>query len=144
MYGSARTFEVGAGKSITMSEATNATDPHLLADQNGIVSGLATSYWVGSKVITGESLDQNIEITFIEPATKQIYLSAPLSDVGANKSTIKIISNRITPLIGLECKDFIQSSTGQDVRNRTQVYPTRLSTGSDKLLKVDMLSLIHI
>ena len=139
VYGSARTFEVGAGKSITMTESTNATDPHLLADQNGIVSGLATSYWVGSKVITGESLDQNIEITFVEPATKQVYLSAPLSDVGAAKGTIKIISNRITPLIGLECKDFIQSSTGQDVRNRTQVYPTRLSTGSDKLLKVDML-----
>ena len=53
--------------------------------------------------------------------------------------SIKIISNRVTPLIGLECKDFIQSSTGQDVRNRTQVYPTRLSTGSDTLLKVDMI-----
>ena len=139
VYGSSRTFEVGAGKSITMGNATNADDPYLLADQNSIISGLATSYYVGSKVITGESLDQNIEITFVEPNTKQVYLSAPLSSTGASKSTIKIITNRITPLIGLECKDFIQSSTGQDVRNRTQVYPTRLSTGSDTLLKVDML-----
>ena len=139
VYGSSRTFEVGAGKSITMGNATNVDDPYLLADQNSIISGLATSYYVGSKVITGESLDQNIEITFVEPNTKQVYLSAPLSSTGASKSTIKIITNRITPLIGLECKDFIQSSTGQDVRNRTQVYPTRLSTGSDTLLKVDML-----
>ena len=139
VYGSARTFEVGAGKSITATNATNATDPHLLADQNSIVSGLATSYWVGAKVITGESLDQNIEITYVDPATKQVYLSAPLSATGAASGSLKIIANRPTPLIGLECRDFIQSSTGQDVRNRTQVYPTRLSTGSDALLKVDMI-----
>ena len=139
VYGSARTFATGAGTSITVGSASNATDPFLLADQNSIISGLATSYWVGSKVITGESLDQNIEITYVEPSTKQVYLSAPLSAVGAAKGSIKIISNRVTPLIGLECKDFIQSSTGQDVRNRTQVYPTRLSTGSDTLLKVDMI-----
>ena len=139
VYGSARTFATGAGTSITVGNATNATDPYLLADQNSIISGLATSYYVGSKVITGESLDQNIEITFVEPSTKQVYLSAPLSATGAAKGSIKIITNRVTPLIGLECKDFIQSSTGQDVRNRTQVYPTRLSTGSDTLLKVDMI-----
>ena len=139
VYGSSRTFATGAGTSITVGNASNATNPHLLADQNSIISGLATSYWVGSKVITGESLDQNIEITFVEPATKQVYLSAPLSAVGAAKGSIQIIANRPTPLIGLECRDFIQSSTGQDVRNRTQVYPTRLSTGSDKLLKVDMI-----
>ena len=139
VYGSARTFATGAGTSITVGNATNATDPYLLADQNSIISGLATSYYVGSKVITGESLDQNIEITYVEPSTKQVYLSAPLSATGAAKGSIKIITNRVTPLIGLECKDFIQSSTGQDVRNRTQVYPTRLSTGSDALLKVDMI-----
>ena len=139
VYGSARTFATGAGTSITVGSASNATDPFLLADQNSIISGLATSYWVGSKVITGESLDQNIEITYVEPSTKQVYLSAPLSATGAAKGSIKIITNRVTPLIGLECKDFIQSSTGQDVRNRTQVYPTRLSTGSDTLLKVDMI-----
>ena len=128
VYGSSRTFATGAGTSITVGNATNATDPYLLADQNSIISGLATSYYVGSKVITGESLDQNIEITYVEPSTKQVYLSAPLSATGAAKGSIKIITNRVTPLIGLECKDFIQSSTGQDVRNRTQVYPCLLYT----------------
>ena len=67
-----------------MGNATNVDDPYLLADQNSIISGLATSYYVGSKVITGESLDQNIEITFVEPNTKQVYLSAPLSSSGAS------------------------------------------------------------
>jgi hypothetical protein len=42
-------------------------------------------------------------------------------------------------LIGLKCRDFITSSTGRQVRNRTQVYPTRLSTGSSALIKVDLL-----
>ena len=55
-------------------------------------------------------------------------------------STIEIIANRPTPLIGLKCRDFITSSQGKEVRNRTQVYPTRLSTGSEgSVIKVDLL-----
>ena len=55
-------------------------------------------------------------------------------------STITIIPDRPISLIGLKCRDFIQSSTGQSVRNRTQVYPTRLSTGSSgQIVKVDLL-----
>ena len=44
-------------------------------------------------------------------------------------------------MIGLKCRDFIQSSTGRSVRNRTQVYPTRLSTGSlgPKVVQMDFL-----
>ena len=51
VYGSARTFATGAGTSITVGNATNPDDPYLLADQNSIISGLATSYYVGSKVL---------------------------------------------------------------------------------------------
>jgi len=65
-------------------------------------------------------------------------LNAPLASATPG-ATINIIPNRKTPLIGLKCRDFIQSSTGQDVRNRTQVYPTRLSTGSTGVVKLDLL-----
>ena len=64
-------------------------------------------------------------------------MSAPLNTT--NPTEITVIPNRVTPLVGIKCRDFIQSSTGRDVRNRTQVYPTRLSTGSDAVVKVDML-----
>ena len=74
VYGSARTFATGAGTSITVGNATNPDDPYLLADQNSIISGLATSYYVGSKVITGESLDQNIEITLLNQILNRYIL----------------------------------------------------------------------
>ena len=66
-------------------------------------------------------------------------MNIPLNSTTIPNNTIQIKPNRVTPLIGLKCRDFIQSSTGNSVRNRTQVYPTRMSTGSDQLVKVDFL-----
>ena len=64
-------------------------------------------------------------------------MNAPLNSTGIGNLTI--IPDRKTALIGLKCRDFIQSSTGRAVRNRTQVYPTRLSTGSTGVIKIDLL-----
>ena len=137
VFGSKRIFTVGTGTTqIDLSNATNASVPYL---EGGATAGLSTSYWVGSKVITGNSLDQNIEITYVSLGTDpKLYLNAPLASATPGAS-INIIPDRRTPLIGLKCRDFIQSSTGQDVRNRTQVYPTRLSTGSTGVVKLDLL-----
>ena len=66
-----------------------------------------------------------------------LYLNSPLA--AEPSGTVTIIANRPTPLVGLKCRDFITSSLGQDVRNRTQVYPTRLSTGSTAMIKIDLL-----
>ena len=138
IFGSKRTFNVGVGTNqVDLQYATNASVPYL---EGGSQSGLSTSYWVGSKVITGNSLDQNIEITYVSLGTDpKLYLNAPLASATVPSQTIDIIPNRRTPLIGLKCRDFIRSSTGQDVRNRTQVYPTRLSTGSTGVIKLDLL-----
>ena len=137
VFGSKRTFFVGTGTTqVDLSNATDANVPYL---EGGATAGLSTSYWVGSKVITGNSLDQNIEITYVSLGTDpKLYLNAPLASTTPGAS-ITIIPNRKTPLIGLKCRDFIQSSTGQQVRNRTQVYPTRLSTGSTGVVKLDLL-----
>ena len=62
-----------------------------------------------------------------------------MNSIPSSGSAFKLIPNRVTPLIGIKCRDFIQSSTGRDVRNRTQVYPTRMSTGSNQVVKVDLL-----
>ena len=137
VFGSKRIFTVGTGTTqVDLSNATNASVPYL---EGGATAGLSTSYWVGSKVLTGNSLDQNIEITYVSLGTDpKLYLNAPLASATPG-ATINIIPDRRTPLIGLKCRDFIQSSTGQDVRNRTQVYPTRLSTGSTGVVKLDLL-----
>ena len=138
IYGSMRKFVVGSGTTqVTLgSNATSATAPYLTA---GATSGLSTSYYIGSKVQTGDPLDQNIEVTYVDTANRKLYLNAPLNSGSTASGTVNIISNRPTPLIGLKCRDEITSSTGQAVRNRTQVYPTRMSTGSTGLVKLDMI-----
>jgi len=92
---------------------------------------------VGAKIITTDPLDQGIEVVYVNPTTNKLHLNSPLNSTSL--ANITIIPDRKTPLIGLKCRDFIQSSTGRNVRNRTQVYPTRLSTGSTGVIKVDLL-----
>ena len=132
-----RTFTKGGGTSevdIAPGGSDYDTDPFIEAGPN---SGLATSYYIGSKVITGNPLDQNIEITYVNG--NKVFINAPLNNPQNDNVDLIVIPNRVTPLIGIKCRDFIKSSTGRDVRNRTQVYPTRLSSGSDSLLKLDLI-----
>jgi len=137
VYGSKRTFVVGTGSTEVglTTAASTSEQPYIYANSN---SGLSTTFYVGAKVITGQALDQNIRIDHVGISSNRLYLNAPLSTTSL--STITIVPDRPVSLIGLKCRDFIQSSTGQSVRNRTQVYPTRLSTGSTgQIVKVDLL-----
>lgn len=135
VYGSRRTIAVGNGSAqVAITTATNATDPFISA---GATAGLSSSYYVGAKIITTDPLDQGIEVVYVNPTTNKLHLNSPLNSTSL--ANITIIPDRKTPLIGLKCRDFIQSSTGRNVRNRTQVYPTRLSTGSTGVIKVDLL-----
>ena len=140
VFGSKRSFNVGGGNNqVTITSAnavSNAIDPFITFGSNLV--GVTSSYYVGAKIITGNVLDQNVEIIYVDITNRKLILNNPLAAVPSG--TISIIANRPTPLIGLKCRDFITSSTGKDVRNRTQVYPTRLSTGSEgSVIKVDLL-----
>jgi len=141
IFGSRRTFEVdnsaGVGIAATQFDLSNAgiaSAPYIIAG-----SDVASSYYVGSKILTTNPLDQGIEVTFADPRDGQqrLYLSSPLSNTSL--SSIDVLVDRPVPLVGLKCKENITSSTGIDVRNRTQVYPTRFSTGSSAVLKVNFL-----
>ena len=134
VFGSKRIVTVGTnGTSQVNFNNSTANEPYIVAGSSAGISG--TSFYVGSKVITGNDLDQNIEITYVNGSN--LFLNSPLAAVPSG--TVTVISNRPTPLVGLKCRDFITSSLGQDVRNRTQVYPTRLSTGSTAMIKIDLL-----
>jgi hypothetical protein len=132
--GSKRSFQVGSGTTdINLTNADNATDPFIT-----VGSGVTmTSYWVGSKVITSEPLDQGVEVSYVDISNRQLHLNTPL--VNKSLSTLQILPMRSTALVGIKCRDFIQSSTGKNVRNRTQVYPTRLATGSTGVIKLDLI-----
>ena len=132
--GSKRSFAVGSGTTdINLTNADNTTDPFITVGS----AVTMTSYWVGSKVITSEPLDQGVEVSYVDISSRQLHLNTPL--VNKTISSIQLIPMRSTPLVGVTCRDFIQSSTGKNVRNRTQVYPTRLATGSTGVIKLDLI-----
>jgi len=132
--GSKRSFAVGAGTTdINLSSADDPTDPFITFG-SGITNN---SYWVGSKVITSEPLDQSVEVAYVDVANRRMHLNTPL--VNKSISTLQLIPMRSKSLVGIKCRDFIQSSTGKNVRNRTQVYPTRLATGSTGVIKLDLI-----
>ena len=139
VFGSRRTLAKGTGANqvqITAGNAVNNQDDPFIGQQSN-TNLINTSYYVGAKVVTGNPLDQNIEIIYVDSSEKRLYLNNPLVAV---PTSVDIIANRTTPLIGLTCRDFITSSTGKEVRNRTQVYPTRLSTGSEgSVIKMDLI-----
>ena len=138
VFGSKYTFAVSsASNAITVDgNARDATDPFITGNAT---TSLGSSFYVGAKVITGNPLDQNVEVVYVNTTTRRLHLTVPLASTSIPGSSLDLIVNRPTPLIGLKCRDFITSSTGREVRNRTQVYPTRLSTGSSALIKVDLL-----
>ncbi len=142
VFGSKRTFGVASsGGDKIIRDTVNMvsdTDPYLTGGSDAV--GFTSSYYVGAKIITGNILDQNVEVVYVDTVNNKLHLNTPLAAVPSNGSTIDIIANRPTPLIGLKCRDFITSSQGRQVRNRTQVYPTRLSTGSEgSVIKIDLL-----
>jgi len=140
VFGSKRTFAVGsASGGITVNNDATSLNPDDPFITGNATSQLGSSYFVGAKVITGNPLDQNVEVVYVDTSNRRLYLNVPLASTSIPGSSLDLIVNRPTPLIGLKCRDFITSSTGRQVRNRTQVYPTRLSTGSSALIKIDLL-----
>ena len=143
IYGSKRSFTnsnaSNALAQLNFTQAGNTTEPYL----SGTTSqGLGGSYYIGAKVITGNVLDQNVKVIYTQKLAGEhrLYLNKSLTQK-SGVGNVTLIPNRPTSVIGLKCRDFIQSSTGRSVRNRTQVYPTRLSTGSlgPQVVQMDFL-----
>jgi hypothetical protein len=120
IYGSRYTFEI---------DNTNAADPYApyidITNFNGAPT--VNTYYMNAKVITGNSQDQNVKVIWVDTDNNRLYLSKPITQV----SSLGVIVDRPTLLYGLKTKDAITSGEQIDVRNRVQVYPTRLSVGSE-------------
>ena len=146
IYGSKRSFTADGNATsqddkldLSTAGGSSATEPFIKCSPN---IGLGSSFYVGSKIITDNALDQNIEVIYADIRSNhhRLYLNKTISAINGASVNVTIIPNRPTPIIGLKCRDFIQSSTGRSVRNRTQVYPTRLSTGSvGSVVQMDFL-----
>ena len=90
-------------------------------------------YYMNAKIISGNSNDQNVRVIWVDTTNKRLYLNKQLVQNGSSVA-IDIVVDRPTPLIGVKCREEING-----VRNRVQIYPTRLATGSSGVLTVQLL-----
>lgn len=113
---------------------SNVTDPvspymeitNLDPDTTGNDAPGVSTFYMGARVITGNSQDQNVKVIWVDEDNNYLYLNKPISEV----TTLSVIVDRPTLMYGLKTKSNIVSGDGNDVRNRVQVYPTRLSVGA--------------
>jgi len=104
---------------------TGSNGPYL------VVNDLSDMYMYST--LSGVDIPSNgVKVTFIEPLTgstlKRVYLNKAIT-AGLSADTISFNTAASQVLFGISSKTDIATSTGEKVRNRIQVYPTKLSTG---------------
>ena len=114
---------------------TQDPEPHLIipAALDGLTVSNDLTFLMNATVIT-PNREPGVKVTWVDTGNLKVYLNKTIDSSGAG--TFKFILDRPKILLGLKCREEINS-----VRNRVQVYPTRLSIGNSgsyatvKLLK---------
>lgn len=83
------------------------------------------TYFMKAQIQTTNIQDQNVKVVWVDGNT--LYLNKKLAFSG---TSINIIANRPAISFGLKAKEDIFNSEGTGIRNRVQVYPTKLSTAN--------------
>ena len=82
------------------------------------------TFFMKSQLTTNNILDQGVTITWVDG--NKLYTSAPLQGT----FDMVLYSKRPSVVFGLKAKEQIQNNAGVGIRNRVQVYPTKLSAGN--------------
>jgi len=132
VFGSKLTFDItDLSKDRTQTGAPNAgtlTDiPYL--DLSGATIATTNqlavtdfSFFMNATVIT-PNRDPGIKVVWVDTAANRVYINRRLNS--QNGGIYSLILDRPKVLIGLKCREEVNG-----VRNRIQVYPTRLSIGN--------------
>lgn len=125
IYGSKYRVQVNASQSQTL-------DPYLTIDETAPYDNnpAVNDYYMGAVVLTGDVVDQGIRVTWVDSVNKRLYLNKALNSITGASVKMDVLVDRPQIVYGLETKEEIVSSQGRRVRNRVQVYPTRLTTGA--------------
>ena len=95
----------------------------------GSITHTDARFFIGATVKTNSDLDQNVKVVWADTATSKLFLNKALQ--GTTVDDISIMPDRAATVFGLETKKVILSTReGNAVRNRVQVYPTKLSTNN--------------
>jgi hypothetical protein len=91
------------------------------------VAGLPVNkvFFMNAKLVTSSRQDQNVEIVWISGTKLYINRSSLISTNG-----VFLVAARSSVIFGLKSKENIFNTSGVGVRNRVQVYPTKLSTSN--------------
>lgn len=117
---SATTFKLtNLTASGTVSSFTNITFQ--------IVKVIDPTFYMGAQVKTNSLLDQNVQVIWADSANNRVHLSSPLNST----SGVSLLPDRSATVYGVETKKSIKSTRESNVvRNRVQVYPTKLSSAN--------------
>ena len=123
VYGSRLRFDITGGNN--RGDGGNNADPYPYLDLAGATNTNGPTvtdptYYIGATVIT-PNREPNVKVSWVN-GTK-IYLSKPIS--ASQSGSFFLVLDRPNILVGLNCRDKVNG-----VRNRIQVYPTRLSIGN--------------
>lgn len=91
------------------------------------VTGIPSNkiFFMNAKVVTSSRQDQNVEVIWVD--VNKIYINRSTLD---STNGVSLIAARSSIIFGLKSKENIVNQNGVGVRNRVQVYPTKLSTSN--------------
>jgi len=123
----------------TASDSDTDNNPSLLINPttlagnvgNGItqdaIDNFDPRFFIYASVKTDDKRDQGVFVKWVDVSTGKLELSGPLN----NTASIRLLPDRANCVYGLETKEVILSTVeSNSVRNRVQVYPTRLSSSN--------------
>jgi hypothetical protein len=117
------------GKTFTIGSVTQSANPDpdiglkfiTLSESIGPAD---RTFFMKAQVATSSIQDQNVQVVWVDG--DKLYLNKELN----SEAGVKLIVQRPAVSFGLKAKETIFNSEGVGVRNRVQVYPTKLSTAN--------------
>ena len=108
-------------------DASDTNDPYTYLNNGAATNntGLTVSdytYYMNATVIT-PNREPGVRVTWVDSAAGKVYLNRPIN--GSSAGSFYLVVDRPRILLGLSCREEVNG-----VRNRIQVYPTRLSLGN--------------
>ena len=90
------------------------------------------TFFMKAQVVTSNVQDQNVQVIWVDG--DKLYLNKSLGST----ANVRLISKRPSISFGLKAKQNIFNSEGTGIRNRVQVYPTKLSTANFETVPITL------
>jgi len=116
------------GKIFNVGTVTTGANTVLGATYFTVPGGIGPAdrtYFMKGQIVTSSAQDQNVRVVWVDG--DKVFIN---KDDLVSKNNVRIVVDRPSVAFGLKAKQNILNSVGFGVRNRVQVYPTKLSTAN--------------